>query len=159
MIAFLCFSSFILMAQSDRYGFGLVVVRNLGENGSTSKNIFLTKVVNLDSLCSSGSIFKKLGHSNTRYFKCAGDWVIEKIRVIHGAALSDGSEITNISQVESVPDYRNISGDRKTLTKDYKKADRRNKTKYMDRNMAEKMRKSALEIANRDISGEVFLLE
>ncbi|MCZ8023860.1 MAG: hypothetical protein O9282_14810 [Flavobacterium sp.] len=156
-IFIISFTPIGLFGQS-KYGFGLVVVKTFSPNGKVSKQIFFSEVVNLDSLFGKSTIIKKLERRNKRYFDLMGKWVVETISSKYGDILEGNPEIVNMSQIEKIPDHRNIKMQNDKLPKDFKRADRRSKTIFMDKLMAELRRIDMLEIAELDIDGKVIIL-
>jgi hypothetical protein len=145
--------------SQDKYGFGSVVVYNTVGLGRLSKEIVVSEVINLDSLCHNRGPLKILTRMNKHYFDCAGKYVINKISHAHPEMLKPGTEIENLSQIEGVPDYRYLDIPKGRITNSFKKAKLKHKAIFMERHIAEKNRRNMLDISYRDVNGTVTLVD
>jgi hypothetical protein len=145
----------LAMGQSS-YGFGMIIIKNDTKDGVT-KEIFISKVLNLDSL----KFVEKqtqIGMSKKKKFdRSLSHWALRKIEREHPEKLSPETEITIYNEVELLGDFPQDPQER--LNRQLKKLNRRKKTIFMDRSMAESKRRTILNVSYNDIHGSVFLME
>jgi hypothetical protein len=141
-----------------KFGFGLVASENISSNGSVTKEVFVSRVVNLDSIpCNESSQVKRSMRENRWYFKCIGEWVIRSITRTHPESLGKNSEIANLSQVEVIPDAPKVNGER--FNRELEEFDNRKVSVFMNRNMAEKRRSKILANSLNSGDGKVIVVD
>ncbi len=152
LIIFFSLLSYPLLAQ-EKYGFGLVVIYNDSTDGMLTKQIVFTEVLNLDSLCDRTPNISGAKRKRKRYFDCLEHFVVQKLQNAAPAIVQQTSEIVNISQVERFSRVQTLKAKhRHVQMKDGRKIE------FMDRRSVETNRRAMLEIASRDATGKVILI-
>ncbi len=154
MLFFLFTLGSLRLAGQASYGFG-VIVATAEVEGKVSKTVFLTDVVNLDSLSGRLNRVGSLRHRRNAFAKSVNKWVLDMIEK-QQPGLQQHASLTNLNQVELHPGFH--GRDQKRVRQLNKKLGIEPKIAFMNQLKAEKRRGSMLRNANSELTATVVLL-